>query len=310
MKQHSNLRWAFDGFNKRHMALDERTAPYSVSNFISTMEVDTVHDKDVIVLVAPRTLHPQETYKGPMTDYIAMAYDASTPIGATMATLPDLVLRSPVINHPPPIATNLAASTRLRLHNMSVKLECLGTNTGLYAQGGIYVGRVPMIETGVTSGVPTISLKTAWFDDSVSVGYLKSISACQLLSDPLYVHSCIAENVSYKSWHDITVPATGIDIGSLGVSTSLEPILIYIPRAGTATSHVKYRVSVGQQWCTRHPHDVSMRATQVPHEATEPSFFQRAVTQAAEMGGQALASGGKAALTAGLESFKDAWTTA
>jgi hypothetical protein len=307
MKEHSNLSWAFDGFNKRHMALDERTAPYSVSNFISTMEIDTAHDKDIIVLVAPRVYYAQEVYSGPMTDYIAMAYDASILMGATMATLPDKVLRSPVINHPPSTATALYASTRLRLHNLSVKLECLGVNTGLYAQGGVFVGRVPMIETGPATGVPSISLKTAWYDDSVSVGYLKSVSASQLLTDPLFVHSCIAENVSYKTWRDIAVPASTVDIGSLGVSTCLEPIIIYIPRAGTDTSHVKYRVSVGQQWCTRHPHDVAMRATQTPHDATAPSLFQRAVTQAAEVGGHALVSGGKAVLNAGLDSIKDAW---
>lgn len=293
-----SLAFAFDGFDKRHMPLDEVTAPYTTTNFISTMEFASATDMDQVIVVCPRVLNTQETHAGSLSDYIAMRYDASQIIDGTIATLQRV--RTPIIDEPVPIATTQFSSVRARLHNMSVKLECLGTNTGLYPPGSAYIGTVPCIETGPksTGAADSLSIKQAWATDSITVGYIKPLSAASLVDKPVIIDAAVAENVSYRSWRDLSVVASTVNLGSLGFSTALEPIVIYIPRAGAGTTVVDYRVTIGQQWCSRHPHNIMLRSTQKQHPTTDHSDWNRALTAVKDVGEHLLKRAGGAAVDA------------
>ena len=292
------LGYAFDGFDKRHLPLDELTAPYTTTNFLSLMEFGSATDMDQVIVICMRKYYQQETYLGPLTDYIAMRYDANETIGATTPVLQSI--RSPIIDIPTVNANNQLFSTRARLHNMSVRLECLGTNTGLYPPGSVFLGTVPMIENGLygTGAVESLTIKQAWAEDSISVGYLRSVPSASLVEKPVSLHSAIAENMAYKAWNDFTVPSLGVEVGSLPLSTALEPIVIYIPRAGAGDTVVNYRVEIGQQWCSRHPHNVLLRSTQKQHPATAPGVWHQAVAAVKDVGEHVLQRAAGAAANA------------
>lgn len=289
---------AFNAFDKYHLPVDEVTAPYAVTNFQGVMEFTSLPDKDQVALICPRLLHQQERYTGPMTDIIAVLYDGAEVIGSNMADLG--VLRSHIIDIPDMGTENQYTSVRARLHKLSVKVECLGSNTGLYPQGGIYLGAVPMIESGSFSAGASQSLtvKQAWVDDSVVVGYLRSCPGAQLLNHPVKLDAAIAENVSYKAWNDMAVPKDTVVIGSLNLSTALEPIVVYVPRTGAGDTRVQYRVSVGQQWCSRHPNNVMLRATQRQYPATAPDVWHRAVASVKDVGAKLAEQAGRGAVDA------------
>jgi len=259
------------------------------------MEFGSSPSMDQVIVVCPRLTHQQETYSGPLTDYIAMRYDASETISGAVPILQ--AVRSPIIDSPPVTATYQQLSVRARLHNLSVKLECLGTNTGLYPPGSAYVGKVPAIETGFysTGAQEALTIKTAWADDSISVGYLRSIPAASLVDKPAMLHASVAENVSYKSWNDFVVPDTAKDLGSLSFSTALEPIVIYVPRAGAGDTVVNYRAVIAQQWCSRHPHNIMLRSTQKQHTATSSAVWNSAVGAVRNIGDHLLQRAGHAA---------------
>jgi len=298
-----SMPWAFDAFDKRHLPLDETTAPYTTTNFVGVMEFASSATMDQVIVVCPRTAEPQEFNHGQYTDYLAMRYDASSTIAATVTALD--ALRSNVIDQPARTATGEYSSVRARLHNMSVRVSCLGTNTGLYPPGSVYLGTVPMIETGFasTGAAEGLTIKTAWAEDSIAVGYIRPISAASLVDRPAVLHSAVAESVSYKVWRDFVVPSTDTNLGSLPFATSLEPIVIYIPRAGSGSTVVNYRLDVAQQWCTRHPHNVMLRATQKQHPATTPSVWNGAVNAVKDIGEHLLVQAGNqaaGAITAGF----------
>jgi len=296
-----NLQFAFNAFDKRHLPLDELTAPYTTTNFIGVMPVVTKSDQDQIIVVCPRFMQNnggQEFYAGPLSDYIAMKYDANETVAGTIPTTDSL--RSPIIDMPAKTSADQFTSVRARLHNLSVKVECLGTSSGLYPPGSVYIGTVPCIETGWPSkgAAAGLTIKTAWADDSIAVGYLKSFPAASLIERPAFVNSAVAENVSYKSWRDLAVPSSATDIGSLGFSTALEPIVLYFPRCGHENSGVDYRVVIGQQWCSRHPHNVMLRSTQKQHTATPPSLWHSAISAVKDVGPMLLERAGGAAIDA------------
>jgi hypothetical protein len=294
----NNLSYAFDGFDKRHLPVDEVTAPYTVTNFIGTMEFATKSDMDQVIVVCPRMLAVagQEAWVGPLADYIAVCYDASQTVGSTLTVLHSL--RSQIVDAPPPTADVQYFSVRARLHNLSTKLECLGTNTGLYPPGSAYIGCVPCIENGVFSkgSASGLTIKQAWAEDSISVGYLRSIPAASLVNKPIMVNAAVAENVSYKQWRDLAVPNTGTNVAGLPFLSSLEPIVIYVPRCGTTDTVVNYRLVVGQQWCSRHPHSVMLRSTQKQHGASSPDVWHKAVSAVKDIGIKAAERMGEAAV--------------
>jgi len=280
----ASFRYAFNGFDKRHMPLDEVTAPYTVSNFETIMEFQSKVNVGQVIVVCQRSHQVQQSYIGPDSDYIAMMYDDTETIDGSIPVTK--FARSPIIGAPERIATGQEYSIRARLHNLSAKLECLGTNTGLYPPGSVYIGKVPCIETGTTSqgAKEGLTIKQAWADDSIQVGYLKSYPAVSLISHPVCVDSTVAENISYKSWSDLGVPASGTDLGSMSFKTALEPIVLYIPKCGKDTTAVDYRLVLGQQWCSRHPHNVIVRATQKQHGSTPPDTWHKVVAAAKDVG--------------------------
>jgi hypothetical protein len=294
------MSFAFDGFDKRHLPLDEVTAPYATTNFVTTMEFESSASIDQIIVVCPRTLLRQEQYAGPLTDYVAMLYDAGDPVG----TPPILTSRCPIVGQPALGLHDSKHSVRARLHNMSVRLSCLGTDSGLYPPGCIFAGAVPAIETGAYSeaGANADTMKKAWAEDNMSVGIIRPFTAARLVSKPLTLDSAIAETVSYKTWRDISVPSASDDLGALSFSTALEPIVIYVPRAGkqgtilsgdtgsTAVpgTVVNYRLEIGQQWCSRHPHDIMLRSTQKQHKPTDPGTWHSAVSAVKDVGSKML----------------------
>jgi hypothetical protein len=302
------LGFAFDGFDKRHLPTDEMTAPYTTTTFINVMEFGSATDMDQVIVVCPRRLYAVENRYGPMTDYIAMRYDAAETIVDAIPILEST--RAPIIDTPARAATRGYTSVRARLHNMSVKLECLGTNTGLYPPGSAYIGTVPMIEGGPTStgGEESLTVKQAWAEDSIMVGYLKSLSAASLVEKPATLHASVAETTSFKAWDDFAVPETGINLGSMGFSTALEPIVIYIPRAGAGTTVVNYRVVIGQQWCSRHPHNIMLRSTQKQHSPTTPNLWHQAVGALKDAGGNLLQQAGGAAIDIISSKMREAYS--
>lgn len=300
------LSYAFDGFDKRHMPLDDHTAPYTTTNFTNVMQFSTAPDLDQIVVIAPRVFGEQETYNGPMTDYIAIRYDADETIDGSIPHL--AVERSPLLGGVAPAATLQRSSIRGRLHNMSVRLQCLGTNTGLYPPGVAYVGSVPTLEIGTYSSQAGIKIREAWAVDSIEVGYLKSVSAVSLVEKPVTLHAGVAESITYKSWNDFCIPPTDKNVGALGISTSLTPIVIYIPKCGAGSTAVDYRLEIAQQWCTRHPFDVMMRATQKQHTASQPSEWNKAVNTVKDIGEHLLERAGHTALDVLANRFRQAYT--
>jgi len=294
-----NLSYAFNAFDKRHMPLDEMTAPYTVTNFTSVMEFVSSATMDKVCVVCPRVWQDNSwSFEGPITDYIAMLFDGAETIDGTIPPLQEL--RSPIINTPALTSEAQHFSVRARLHNMSVQFECLGTNTGLYPPGSAYIGTVPTIETGTYSQgqADLINIKTAWADDAISVGYLKSFTAKALSDAPVVLHSAVSENVSYKMWRDFALPTATSNKGSIPFAPSLQPIVIYVPRAGSGTTVVNYKVTVGQQWCSRHPNNIMMRSTQKQHHATEPGLWNRAVQGVKEVGHIVLQNAGNALISA------------
>jgi hypothetical protein len=287
--------FAFDAFDKRHLPVDEITAPYTTTNFVTEMLFGSSTSMDQVIVICPRTLYSQQQYVGPLTDYIAMQYDANETISGIIPTLQ--TVRSPIVDAPVLGTAINHLSVRARLHNMSVRLECLGTNTGLYPPGTAYIGKVPTIETGYFSagGTEALKIKTAWADDSISVGYLRSIPAASLVEKPALLHASVAETISYKSWRDFSVPDTTMNLGSLPFSTALEPIVIYVPRAGAGDTVVNYRIAIAQQWCSRHPHNIMLRSTQKQHPATPPGVWNNAVGAVKNIGEHMLLRAGHAA---------------
>lgn len=277
---------AFNAFDKFHLPLDEVTAPYAVTDFMGVMEFESSVTIDQVVVICPR-VYNQEVSTGPLTDYIAIRYDASETLTGPISSLE--TLRAPIIDAPAVKDTWQYTSVRARLHNLSAKLECMGTNTGLYPPGSAWLGTVPCIEPGPTSvgaSEVTLTLKQAWAEDSIAVGYLKSTSAAALVDKPAFVHAAIAENVSYKTWRDLSVPPSSTVVGSMPFSTAMEPIVIYIPKCGAGTTVVNYRLTVAQQWCSRHPHNIMIRSTQKQHPATKPDLWNKVVSSVKNAGPQ------------------------
>ena len=299
-----SLHHAFNAFDKRHLPVDEVTAPYSITNFVNVMEFSTFTDKDQVIVVCPRTLFMQEMHTGPLTDFIAFRYDAASTIGVATPWLS--YVRTPLIDAPALAATRTYSSVRARLHNLSVRLECLGTNTGLYPPGSAYIGTVPALENGdrSTGAQQSLTIKDAWAMDSIMVGYLTSIPAASLVEKPVQVDSAIAENVSYKAWRDVAVPDSAMELGALPFSTALEPIVVYVPRCGEGTTTVQYRMVIGQEWCSRHPNNVMLRATQTQHAATSPDLWHKAVSSVRDIGPKVLARGAEGAIDALVSSVR------
>jgi len=302
------LPWAFDAFDKRHLPVDETTAPYATTNLVNVMEFSSSTSMDQVIVVAPRVWVGVTTndylvaQQGVLSAYIAMLYDAAEIIGGSLPHLASL--RSNVLDQPPPTATMQHFSQRGRIHNMSVRLCCLGTNTGLYPPGSVYLGTVPALETYL--GSTSLTVKSAWAEDAIAVGYIKPFSAASLVEKPVVLHSAVAESVSYKSWRDFVVPQSTTALGSLPFSTALEPIVLYIPRAGSGTTAVNYRIEVGQQWCTRHPNNIMMRATQKQHAATTPAVWNGAVNAIKDIGEHFLAHAANQAVGAAAAAGRQA----
>lgn len=286
------LKWGFNAFIKQHMPTDEMTAPYSVTNFIDFMEFPTSPSANYVCVFAPRMMYWGEQFTGPMTDLIGVVYN-----GASTMASPTVVhtMRSAVVDQPPnptgQDAQPIYFSNRLRLHNMSVKVECLGTNTGLVPPGNIWIGAVPYLEVGQHSDTAVSASQDLFHQiamDAINVGYLRSVSAATLQDKAIICHSAVAEHNAYRRWYDIAVPPLGgsqYSDGTAPLLTSLEPIVVVIPKVGTSSDNaVNYRLTVAQEWCSRTPHNTLLRATQRQHQPTPPSIFNQAIAHVQDIG--------------------------
>jgi len=291
---------AFSGFDKFHLPTDEQSAPYRVTNLINIMEFPTACDMDQIIVICPRTISDRElrlsvttadpvripTADGPLCDIIAVRYNAATGVNDHQDYLGEYERAAFAGLIPEPASSFTTLSVRARIHNMSVKVECLGSDGGYYPSGNLYIGTVPMIEGGGSAeapsgGVPNTSsnyysMKNLWAQNAIQVGYLRSHSAHSLLDGKVF-HSTVAENVTYKKWHDVIVQAQNMKEGAFPFQMSMEPIVIYVPRAGTSAVQMRYKLTIGTQWCTRHPTDVLLRAGQEHHEPSHPHDWNSAI---------------------------------
>lgn len=299
--------YAFDGFDKRHLPLDEKTAPYTTSNFINVMSFATKHNEDQIIVVGLRTQYAQEVWAGALTDYIAMLYNAAHTNDPTLVAAD--TVRTPLLGDRVQIGSTQRFSVRGRLHNLSVRLQCLGTNTGLYPPGVCYVGTVPSLEIGYHNLPNNASLKDAWANDSIEVGYLKPVSAASLIDKPVCLDASVTEAITYKTWNDFMVPPSSANIGSFPLSQGMTPIMIYIPRCGTEQTQVEYKIEIAQQWCTRHPFNVMMRATQKQHEPSHSTEWTKALNNVKDIGQHLLERAGNVALDVLANRMNQAYTT-
>jgi len=311
-----HLAHAFNAFVPRHLPFDETTAPYTVTNLVGIIEFESSHTHDKVLVIAPRMYNTAESTggnvlqgpHGPMTDYIAFLYSADAAHTSSVSHLKSL--RSAVIGTPSPELTAQYYTTRGRLHNMSAKIECLGMNSGMLPPGAAYIGRVPTLETysfhSETSGAA--DLLASWVEPAISTGLLQSVAAAALVSSPMTLHATIAETVAYKQWYDFAVPGTGTNVANLPISKALEPIIVYVPKCGASGAEVNYRVTVGQEWCTRHPHNVLLRATQKQHDATPPGVWHSAVSAAKRVGDSLLGRAGAIAETYAMQAGHAALT--
>jgi len=305
----SPLAHAFNAFIPHHLPVDEVTAPYTVTNLLGIMEFSSSPTVDKVLVIAPRMANRQEAYVGPLTDYIGILFDAGQHLTHTVPM--EKTLRSAVVGALPLETTQQHLSTRGRLHNLSAKIECLGMNNGMLPPGAAYIGRVPFLETGITSEASegNMTLLEAWIDPAITVGYLQSFSAASLASSPCTMHSTVAESVSYKQWQDFVIPAVATHVGSLPISTALEPIIVFVPKCGATGAEVNYRVTVGQEWCTRHPNNALLRATQKQHTATPPAIWHNAVAAAKRVGETLLGRAGAIAETYAVRAGEAAMST-
>lgn len=287
-----SLDWAFNGFDKRHLPLDDFTAPYTVSNFVSTLEFTSLETVDQVVVIAPYKYdYGSGGTFGYITDYICIAYDGASILGS--GTTPPALhsVRSPIIGTPAREAGVTAADVRARLHNLSVKVQCLGTNSGLYPPGLVYYGTLPSIESGIAYNDPGIggthlTLWDSWVTNSVSVGYLKGVPANRLMSgtdlpdkgELGVIHATVCETIGYKTWRQFLNPGTATPVQEFAIMNGLEPIVVGVPRCGTNNTAVNYRIVIGQQWCSRHPNHPMLRATQKQHNATPPALWHKALS--------------------------------
>jgi len=291
---------AFSGFNDFHLPTDEQTAPYKVTNLINIMEFASDPNMDQIVVICPRVVTDREmrisgtsadpwmiaNANGPLCDVIAVRYNAASGVNDAQNHLGDYERAAFAGLIPEPPSSYSTLSMRARIHNMSVRVECLGCDGGFYPSGNLYIGTVPMIEGGGSAEAPSggqpnttsnfYTMKKMWAENSIAVGYLRSHSAHSLL-DGKEFHSTVAENITYKSWNDVIVQATNMCEGSFPFQMSMEPIVVYVPRAGTSTVQMRYKLTIGTQWCTRHPTDVLLRAGQRRHEPTHPTTWNSAM---------------------------------
>lgn len=281
--QQYSAAYGFNAFDKRHLPMDESTAPYTVTNVSGVMDFESSTSDDQIIVVAPRALEAQEIFAGgPLTDTVAVRYDAGALIGPAIPYI-DRV-RCPLLGKPAAGPTLHRTPVRARLHNLSVQLECLGTNTALMPPGSCYIGTVPNLENGDTAGGGNMDLKTAWADNAIEVGLLKSHASASLVGKPVCLNASIAESISYKMWRDLCVPEETREIGSLPFSVAMEPIVLFIPKCGAGNTVVNFRLTVGQEWCSRHPDNVMLRATQKHHKPSSPDLWQKAVELARNAG--------------------------
>jgi len=303
------LTHAFNAFVPRHLPFDETTAPYTVTNLVGIIEFESSHLQDKVLVIAPRMYNTAESFGGqvlqgpvgPMTDYLAILYAADSVHTSTLPYLKSL--RSAVIGAPAHGTTPQLFSTRGRLHNLSAKVECLGMNNGLLPPGAAYIGRVPTLETYSyhSETADSSDLLASWVEPAISTGLLQSVPAASLVSNPLTLHATVSETVAYKQWYDFAVPAVSTNIGNLPISKALEPIVVYVPKCGAAGAEVNYRVTVGQEWCTRHPNNVLLRATQKQHDATPPGVWHSAVAAAKRVGDSLLGRAGAIAETYAMQ---------
>jgi len=287
------LHHAFNAFDKRHMPLDEHTSPYTVSNFSSILEFPSSSVINQIIVVGMRMYHgasgtyDREARK--MTDVCAILYNADGNWLTGGGPVPPLqVLHTPILgggDQGAPVGTT-DTFIRARIHNLSASLQCAGASSGLYPVGRVYYGTVPSIEMAITAQGPgDPSLKSAWADNPISVGLLKPTTAAALLHKPVTLHATPAEAVVYKEWRDMIIPVAGYEYSSNDITHGLEPMIFYIPKTSGDVS-VQYTLTVGQQWCTRHPQEPILRATMKQHTATEPAEYSRAVATAKRVGTQ------------------------
>jgi len=273
-----NLGGAMNAFNKVHMPCKGTTGAYAVTNLITPIEFETQWDVDQVIVVGQRFLWHTDKYLGPATDIIAYRYDAKVHMDA-IDFLTEGEVRSPIVGAPDFAATSVHTGVRARLHNMSARIQCLGTSGGLVPPGDIYMGCVPSLEVGTYSIAHDQhqTLKKAWVDSAIANYFITGSTAASLVK-PRTVTAPIAESVAHETWEPITLPnnASSSSRAGLSLNTGLEPILIYVPRTGTSAIDVKYRLTIACEWCSRHPDDIMMRATQKQHKATPTGLWEEA----------------------------------
>jgi len=272
----NNLSRAFNAFDPGHLPLSDCVAPYLLTNLSTQFEIEAGASVGKVIIVCPwnyafnsgASAYGSKT--GYLTDTIAKSFaeDADFKGPGTHHT-----------SHLIPGAVDGETSLRGRLHNLSVKISCTGTSSGMAPSNGIYMGAVPaldwMTSTSITGEHSDFTIFSKCVEPAMAPGYITFTSAIDLSRRPRTVHSTPQEAIAYREFSEFFKPLASQHVYE-HPAYSFEPILIYIPHT-TATSATVYHVTVGQQWCTRHPANPLLRSAQVQHAPSPHGSLDRAI---------------------------------
>jgi len=279
-------RHPLNAFNNIHLPLPERTAPYITTSLVESLEVSTASYGQVVI-VAQRSGYDPEFNLGPVTDYIAIVYNAADTVDKADSALltPLKVARHKLADGLPRGYNSTYFSLKHRLHNLSARIECLGTTGAGMPPGDTFVGRVTMAETGSTSSAfrNASTYYDAFVDKARSVGVLRSITNASLQRRPLTMHAIVAEPERYKEWSDLYIPPASAGINALDTWPGLTPLIWYIPPQ-IGDSVVSFRMNIAMQFCSRHPDVLVARANHRQQEPSTHSAWNAAVSSVEDIG--------------------------
>jgi len=279
-------RHPLNAFNNIHLPLPERTAPYIVTSLVESLEISTASYGQVVI-VAQRSGYDPEFNLGPVTDYIAIAYNAADTVDKADSSLltPLKVARHKLADGLPRVTASTYLSLKHRLHNLSAHVECLGTTGAGMPPGDTFIGRVTMAETGSTSSAfrNNESYYDAFVDKARTVGNLRSVTNAALQRQPVTIHAVVAEPVRYNEWSDLYIPSTSTSINSLDMWPGLTPLIWYIPPQ-IGTSVVSFRMNIAMQFCSRHPDVLVARANHRQFEPSTHTAWNAAVSSVEDVG--------------------------
>jgi len=279
-------RHPLSAFNNLHLPLPDRTAPYITTSLIESLELSTASYGQVVIVVQ-RSGYDPELALGPVTDFIAIVYNAADTLDKVDSSLltPLKVVRHKLADGLPRGPNPVFYSLKHRLHKLSARISCLGTTGAGMPPGDTFIGRVTMAETGTTGSAfrSSSTYYDAFVDKARTVGALRSVNNAAIQRQPLDIHAIVSEPIRYQEWSDLYVPPSSLSINQLDTWPGLTPLIWYIPPQ-IGESVVSFRMNIAMQFCSRHPDIIVARANHRQHEPSTHAAWNAAVSSVEDVG--------------------------